>query len=259
MSRNSLRLPPPERDPPLRRGDEVGGARVDVAPGSWPLAEWGTGSHTARRVRPSPAAQRRRPGRAAALALEPERVRRRAPARAARSRPSCAPRSGPPSAGNRQPWVFFVCEPGTVDARPAGGHAEPRQLGLGAAGLGGVRDGCPRPRGRGGGRRVGERLRALRRRPGRGPRDAAGPGDGTAHPPVRRLRPRRPRRGARRTCHAPLLTGIAVGIPGDADEVDERTAARDHRDRVRADLSGWVFGGRFGEAWVRAGLADSSP
>ena len=56
-----------------------------------------------------------------------------------------------------------------------------------------------------------------------------------------------------------LLTGIAVGMPGDADEVDERTAARDHRDRVRADLSAWVFGGRFGQAWVRAGLADSSP
>ena len=56
-----------------------------------------------------------------------------------------------------------------------------------------------------------------------------------------------------------LLTGIAVGRPGDADEVDERTAARDHRDRVRADLSGWAFGGRFGQAWVRDGLADSSP
>ena len=55
-----------------------------------------------------------------------------------------------------------------------------------------------------------------------------------------------------------LLTGIAVGLPGDADQVDERTAARDHRDRVRADLSGWAFGGRFGQAWVRDGLADSS-
>lgn len=56
-----------------------------------------------------------------------------------------------------------------------------------------------------------------------------------------------------------LLTGIAVGRPGDPAEVDERTAARDQRDRVRADLSGWAFGGRFGQAWVRDGLAESSP
>ena len=44
-----------------------------------------------------------------------------------------------------------------------------------------------------------------------------------------------------------LLTGIAVGVPGDPAEVDERTAARDHRDRVRKPLSEWAFGGRFGE------------
>jgi len=53
-----------------------------------------------------------------------------------------------------------------------------------------------------------------------------------------------------------LLTGIAVGVPGNPDDVDERTAARDHRDRVRAELSGWAFAGRFGRAWVRDGLAD---
>lgn len=50
-----------------------------------------------------------------------------------------------------------------------------------------------------------------------------------------------------------LLTGIAVGLPGDPAEVDERTAARDHRDRVRRDLSEWAFGGAFGQAW----MADS--
>ena len=50
-----------------------------------------------------------------------------------------------------------------------------------------------------------------------------------------------------------LLTGIAVGAPGDPDEVDERTAARDHRDRVRRELSQWAFGDRFGVGW----LADS--
>lgn len=50
-----------------------------------------------------------------------------------------------------------------------------------------------------------------------------------------------------------LLTGIAVGVPGEPHEVDERTAARDHRDRVRRDLSQWAFGGHFGQAW----MADS--
>jgi nitroreductase len=50
-----------------------------------------------------------------------------------------------------------------------------------------------------------------------------------------------------------LLTGIAVGMPGDPAEVDERTAARDHRDRVRKPLAEWAFAGAFGED----GVADS--
>lgn len=44
-----------------------------------------------------------------------------------------------------------------------------------------------------------------------------------------------------------LLTGIAVGRLGDPAEVDERTAARDHRERVRKPLEEWAFRGRFGE------------
>ena len=55
-----------------------------------------------------------------------------------------------------------------------------------------------------------------------------------------------------------LLAGIAVGVPGDPDEVDERTAARDRRDRIRRPLSEWAFVGRFGDPAVRDGLADSS-
>jgi nitroreductase len=47
-----------------------------------------------------------------------------------------------------------------------------------------------------------------------------------------------------------LLTGIAVGVRGNPGEVDERTAARDHRDRVRRDLSAWAFGGPFGSPWM---------
>jgi len=53
-----------------------------------------------------------------------------------------------------------------------------------------------------------------------------------------------------------LLTGIAIGVPGNPDDVDERTAARDLRDRTRAELSDWAFAGRFGQAWVGDGLAD---
>lgn len=56
-----------------------------------------------------------------------------------------------------------------------------------------------------------------------------------------------------------LVAGIAVGVSGDPDDVDERTAARDHRDRTRRPLSDWAFRGRFGEEPVRDGLADSSP
>lgn len=46
-----------------------------------------------------------------------------------------------------------------------------------------------------------------------------------------------------------VLTGIAVGVPGEPGEVDERTAARDHRDRVRKDLDAWAFDGGWGTAW----------
>lgn len=54
-----------------------------------------------------------------------------------------------------------------------------------------------------------------------------------------------------------LLVGIAVGAPGDPAEVDERTAARDHRDRVRRPLGEWAHGGAFGEAWIPTRVADS--
>ena len=54
-----------------------------------------------------------------------------------------------------------------------------------------------------------------------------------------------------------LLTGIAIGVLGEATDVDERTAARDHRERTRRPLGEWAFGGRFGEQPVADGLADS--
>lgn len=47
-----------------------------------------------------------------------------------------------------------------------------------------------------------------------------------------------------------LLTGIAVGVLGDPSEVDERTAARDHRDRVRRGLDEIARAGTWDEPWV---------
>lgn len=58
-----------------------------------------------------------------------------------------------------------------------------------------------------------------------------------------------------------VLTGIAVGVPGDPTEVDERTAARDRRDRARRPLEEWVFGERWGLSWrggVRPATSDGS-
>ena len=47
-----------------------------------------------------------------------------------------------------------------------------------------------------------------------------------------------------------LLTGIAVGVQGDPSSVDERTAGRDHRLRERADLGEIARAGTWTEPWV---------
>lgn len=47
-----------------------------------------------------------------------------------------------------------------------------------------------------------------------------------------------------------LLTGIAVGVPGDPAAVDERTAARDHRARERNELGEIARGGTWAEPWL---------
>jgi nitroreductase len=46
-----------------------------------------------------------------------------------------------------------------------------------------------------------------------------------------------------------LLTGIAVGVQGDPADVDERTAARDHRVRERHDLAEIARTGTWTEPW----------
>ena len=44
-----------------------------------------------------------------------------------------------------------------------------------------------------------------------------------------------------------VLAGVAVGVLGDPSDVDERTAGRDHKERVRRDLAELAFSGRWGE------------
>ena len=52
-----------------------------------------------------------------------------------------------------------------------------------------------------------------------------------------------------------LLTGIAVGVPGDPTDVDERTAARDHRVRERVGLDEIARAGTWTEHWPLGGPA----
>ena len=100
----------------------------------------------------------------------------------------------------QQPAVVVLrVRAGHDQPRPAGRDTEPGQLRLGAAGLGRLPHRRARAHRRGARRAGVQRLRDVRRRPGRGPPHPAGTGDGTARPPVRRVRPRRPRRRAGRT------------------------------------------------------------
>lgn len=46
-----------------------------------------------------------------------------------------------------------------------------------------------------------------------------------------------------------VMSGIAVGVPGDPSEGAERDVARDRRDRVRRDLGRFAFAGRWGSPW----------
>ena len=211
------------------------------------------GRHTRPRDRPSTPPHRRRPGRAAAVALEPERVRRRAPVEQHRGRDP--PARGPVGAEQGQHPALGVLRlrPGHPPARPARRDPEPRQRRLGAARLGRLRHHRPGARERRAGRAVVQRPRPLRRRPGRGPPDPAGRGDGPARPPVRRLRPRRARRGARRARHPPGAhrhRGRGAGRP--------RRGRRAHR-RARPARPGAQAAGRMGvRGAVRRAVRDSA-
>lgn len=57
-----------------------------------------------------------------------------------------------------------------------------------------------------------------------------------------------------------VMAGIAVGLLGDPDGVDERTAARDHQERIRRDLGEVAFAGRWGEEpWRESGTPVGPP
>ena len=49
--------------------------------------------------------------------------------------------------------------------------------------------------------------------------------------------------------HYRVMSGIAVGVPGDPGEVSERDAAREVRPRTRRALSEWAFGPVWGTPW----------
>ena len=53
-----------------------------------------------------------------------------------------------------------------------------------------------------------------------------------------------------------IATGPGISSWFVPSEVDERMAARDHKERVRKGLSEWAFDGAWGEAWGPAGLGD---
>lgn len=47
-----------------------------------------------------------------------------------------------------------------------------------------------------------------------------------------------------------LLTGIAVGVPGDVTAASERERAKHGRERVRRPVADFAFSGRWGEPWT---------
>ena len=49
--------------------------------------------------------------------------------------------------------------------------------------------------------------------------------------------------------HFRVMTGIAIGVHGDPGDVDERTAQREERPRVRRPLEEFVFGTGWGSPW----------
>jgi nitroreductase len=49
-----------------------------------------------------------------------------------------------------------------------------------------------------------------------------------------------------------LLTGIAVGVPGDPSIASERERGKHERERVRRPVAGFAFAGRWGRPWEGA-------
>jgi nitroreductase len=52
--------------------------------------------------------------------------------------------------------------------------------------------------------------------------------------------------------HHRVMTGIAIGVPGDPGAVDERTRGRERKPRRRKPLAELAYGDAWGEAWTAA-------
>jgi nitroreductase len=50
--------------------------------------------------------------------------------------------------------------------------------------------------------------------------------------------------------HHRVMTGIAIGVPGDPADVDERTRGRETKPRVRKPLSELAYGDAWGSPWT---------
>ncbi len=57
--------------------------------------------------------------------------------------------------------------------------------------------------------------------------------------------------------HFRVMTGIAIGVPGDPADVDERTRGREQKVRQRKPLESFAYGATWGEPWT-AGTDSAS-
>lgn len=57
--------------------------------------------------------------------------------------------------------------------------------------------------------------------------------------------------------HFRVMTGIAIGVPGDPDDVDERTRERDERVRHRKPLETIAYGDSWGAPWTARPGSDA--
>lgn len=57
--------------------------------------------------------------------------------------------------------------------------------------------------------------------------------------------------------HFRVMTGIAIGVAGDPDDVDERTGEREQRVRHRKPLETLAYGDSWGAPWTARPGSDA--